>query len=137
MAMEFIRETEKREGVRYGLYLCSFCGSETEKRIANVASGRTRSCGCQAKMKKKGSTGNQEGPFDPIDSGTYREPLPVPSFERVTISGFRRVAEYPFWVTYVGKTAIDRQPMSFKERNQFRSKNQERIGNDKHENLSS
>ena len=133
MAMEFIREAEKREGVRYGLYLCSFCGSETEKRIANVTSGRTKSCGCQA--KKKGVAGNPQQPFDPVDSGIYKEPLPVPSFERVTISSFRRVAEYPFWVTYVGKTAIDLQPMSIKERNQFRSKNQERSSTGKHESI--
>lgn len=62
--LTLIRELPAINHVRYGLYKCH-CGQTATKRLANVISGNTSSCGCRStaqknKRCKKGFGRNQE-----------------------------------------------------------------------------
>lgn len=122
--MTLLKDLGTRNGIRYGIYRCH-CGRETEKRVGNVKSGYTKSCGCLPKSKKgttrnNANSKNQTQSFTPTDSGIFVPPLPVPSLDQVTKTNFRKVAAFPMWEIKIGDKTIDRQPMSLAERKLYK-----------------
>lgn len=116
--LTFIQEVEKRKHVRMALYRCD-CGRKAEKRIANVNSGGTNSCGLCKVERKHGYRKNQEQPWTPIANGIRKDPPPVPSFADVSQSQFKKVAAAPLWLIVVGGRVVDRQLMTLAERRTY------------------
>jgi hypothetical protein len=123
MPLKLLRETAKRKGGQFALYLCD-CGREAEKRMANVKAGVTKSCGSCPRVRKamqrnKANLTNKLQPWQQVASKIEKQPLPVPSFDDVSKRTFKRVAQFPFWLIVSGERVIDKQPMTLTERIQY------------------
>lgn len=62
----FIKEIEKKNNMRYGLFKCSFCNSLFENSLSKINTGAIKSCGCQQR-KIKDITGQRFGKLVAIE----------------------------------------------------------------------